>query len=217
MVAALKAFALYVPRRLVTTLIARGKVSALPSEVREVSVLFTDIVAFTARTETMGAAATAEFLNHHFALVTGCIEAEGGIIDKYIGDAVMALWGALETQADHAARAARAASAIVRAIRQDNARRMPPVRMRIGIHSGPVVVGNIGTPTRMNYTVVGDTVNTAQRLENLAKELLPDADVAILLSETTASMLPREIPAIPLGSHQLRGVGGAANVFALAT
>src|SRR5918996_678501 len=137
MVAALQAFALYVPRRLVTTLIARGEVAALPSEMREVSVLFTDIVAFTARTETMGAAATAEFLNHHFALVTACIEAEGGIIDKYIGDAAMALWGALETQADHAARAARAARAVARAIREDNAGRMPPVRMRIGIHSGP--------------------------------------------------------------------------------
>jgi adenylate cyclase len=218
MVAALQAFALYVPRRLVTTLIARGEVTALPSEVREVSVLFTDIVAFTARTETMGAAATAAFLNHHFALVTACIEAEGGIIDKYIGDAAMALWGALESQADHAARAARAARAIAQAIRADNAGRMPPpIRMRIGIHSGPVVVGNIGTPTRMNYTVVGDTVNTAQRLENLAKELLPDADVAILLSETTASMLPGEIPVIPLGQHQLRGRGGAAKVFAIAT
>jgi class 3 adenylate cyclase len=183
--------------------------------VREVTVLFTDIVAFTARTETMGAAATAEFLNHHFALVTACIEAEGGIIDKYIGDAVMALWGALEPQADHAARAARAARAIALAIRDDNAGRMPPVRMRIGLHSGPVVVGNIGTPTRMNYTVVGDTVNTAQRLENLAKELLPDADVAILLSDTTASALAREIPIVPLGTHQLRGIGGAARVFAL--
>jgi adenylate cyclase len=180
-----------------------------------VTVLFTDIVAFTARTETMGAAATAEFLNHHFALVTACIEAENGIIDKYIGDAAMALWGALEPQADHAARAARAARAIALAIRDDNAGRMPPVRMRIGIHSGPVVVGNIGTPTRMNYTVVGDTVNTAQRLENLAKELLPDADVAILLSETTARVLPREISVVPLGTHQLRGIGGAARVFAL--
>jgi class 3 adenylate cyclase len=199
----------------VTTLIARGEVTALPSETREVTVLFTDIVGFTARTETMGAAATAEFLNHHFALVTACIEAQGGIIDKYIGDAAMALWGALETQADHAARATRAAQAIAGAIRADNAARTPPVRMRIGIHSGPVVVGNIGTATRMNYTVVGDTVNTAQRLEALAKELAPEAEVAILLSETTASALPRDIPMCPLGTHQLRGIGGAARVFTL--
>jgi class 3 adenylate cyclase len=215
MVAALRAFALYVPRRLVTTLIARGDVAALPSEMREVTVLFTDIVGFTARTESMGAAATAEFLNHHFALVTACIEAEDGIIDKYIGDAVMALWGALETEVDHAARAARAARAIAWAIREDNAGRIPPVRVRIGIHSGPVVVGNIGTPTRMNYTVVGDTVNTAQRLENLAKELLPDADVAILLTDTTANALTPDIPVVPLGTHQLRGIGGGARVFSL--
>jgi class 3 adenylate cyclase len=215
MVAALRAFALYVPRRLVTTLIARGEVATLPSEMREVTVLFTDIVGFTARTESMGAAATAEFLNHHFALITASIEAEGGIVDKYIGDAVMALWGALETQPGHAVRAARAARAIARAIREDNVGRMPPVRMRIGIHSGPVVVGNIGTPTRMNYTVVGDTVNTAQRLENLAKELLPDADIAILLADTTAHALPPDLPVVPLGTHQLRGLGGLARVFAL--
>jgi adenylate cyclase len=67
----------------------------------------------------------------------------------------------------------------------------------------------------MNYTVVGDTVNTAQRLETLAKELRPDADIAILLTETTASALPPQISVIPLGTHQLRGIGEAARVFAL--
>jgi adenylate cyclase len=216
MVAALRAFALYVPRKLVTTLIARGEVAALPSESRDVTVLFTDIVAFTARTEAMGAAATAEFLNRHFALVTACIEDEAGIIDKYIGDAVMALWGAVDAQPDQAARAARAASAIARALRADNVGRVPPVRMRMGIHSGPVVVGNIGTPTRMNYTVVGDTVNTAQRLETLAKDLLPDVDVAILLSASTVDALPAEIRVHPLGAYGLRGLGGATAVFTLA-
>jgi adenylate cyclase len=208
--------ALYVPRTLVTTLIARGDVAALPSEIRDVTVLFTDIVGFTARTESMGAAAAARFLNDHFALVTACIEGEGGIVDKYIGDAVMAVWGALEAEPDHAVRAMRAARAIAEALRADNAGRTPPVRMRIGIHSGPVIVGNIGTPTRMNYTVVGDTVNTAQRLENLARDLLPACDVAILLSQSTASALPCDIALVSLGEHQLRGRGGPTQVLTFA-
>jgi class 3 adenylate cyclase len=205
-----------VPRTLVTTLIARGDVAALPSEVRDVTVLFTDIVGFTARAETMGAAAAAGFLNDHFTLVTACIEAEGGIVDKYIGDAVMAVWGSLEAQTDHPVRAVRAARAIAAAVRADNAGRTPPVRMRIGIHSGPVIVGNIGTSTRMDYTVVGDTVNTAQRLENLASQLLPEADVAILLSQSTASALPCEIVLVPRGEHLLRGRGGPTQVFTFA-
>jgi adenylate cyclase len=77
------------------------------------------------------------------------------------------------------------------------------------------VVGNIGTPTRMNYTVVGDTVNIAQRLETTGKDLLPDADVAVLLSATTADALPADIEIRPLGAHQLRGIGGTTEIFAL--
>ena len=215
MVAGLKAFALYVPRKLVLALIARGDLGALPSESREVTVLFTDVVGFTARTGSLGAVATAEFLNHHFGLVTACIEAEGGIVDKYIGDAVMALWGAVEPQPDHAVRAVRSAGAIAAALRRDNARRRQKVRMRIGVHTGPVVVGNIGTPTRMNYTVVGDTVNIAQRLETLGKDLLPHADVAVLLSASTAAALPADIEIRSLGAHQLRGIGGTTEIFTL--
>ena len=83
----------------------------------------------------------------------------------------------------------------------------------MGLHSGPAIVGNIGTSTRMDYTAVGDTVNTAQRLENLASELLPDVDVAILLSRSTASVLPCDIALVPLGDHQLRGRGDLVQVF----
>ena len=77
------------------------------------------------------------------------------------------------------------------------------------------MVGNIGTATRMNYTVVGDTVNTAQRLEAMAKELLPDAEVAILLSAATAAALPAAIGTVALGRHLLRGHGAGTEVFAL--
>jgi adenylate cyclase len=127
----------------------------------------------------------------------------------------MALWGALEPQPDHALRAVRAARAIAVAVHADNARRERPVRVRIGVHSGPVVVGNIGTATRMNYTVVGDTVNAAQRLEALAKQLLPEAEVAILISAATAAALPATLATVPLGRHALRGRGAPAEVFPL--
>lgn len=109
-----------------------------------------------------------------------------------MGDGLMALWGALDPQPDHAVRAA---AAIAGALRADNAGRAQPVRVRIGLHSGPVVVGNIGTPSRMNSTVVGDTVNTAQRIQELAKELAPRAEVAVLLSAATAARRPGEVHA----------------------
>jgi class 3 adenylate cyclase len=127
----------------------------------------------------------------------------------------MALWNAIEDQADHAARAARAARAIALAIRADNVEREVPVRVRIGLHSGPVVVGNIGTATRMNYTVVGDTVNVAQGLEVLAKELLPEVEVAILLSAATAGALPADLAVGSLGWHQLRGRDAPTEIFVL--
>ncbi|MFQ5974312.1 MAG: adenylate/guanylate cyclase domain-containing protein, partial [Alphaproteobacteria bacterium] len=165
----------YVPRSLVKRLIEQGDTRELTSEERELTVMFTDIVGFTTLSETMPAAETAAFLNDHFALLGASVEAEGGTIDKFIGDALMAFWGAPDEQEDNADRACRAARAIRRAVDRDNVRRQKegraPVRLRIGIHTGPVVVGNIGAPGRMNYTIVGDTVNTGQRVEALGKEL----------------------------------------------
>jgi adenylate cyclase len=215
MVRALRVFAAYVPKQIVQSLISRGIAVSLASQSRETTVLFTDVVGFTERTTSWSAEQTAEFLNHHLGVLTGCIEAEGGMVDKFIGDAVMALWNAIDDQPDHATRAARAALAIAVAIREDNRGREVPVRVRIGLHSGPVVVGNIGTATRMNYTVVGDTVNVAQRLEVLAKELRPDAEVAILLSATTAAALPQGLAVTSLGWHQLRGRDDPTEIFAL--
>ena len=215
MVGGLKAFALYLPHDLLRHLLARGDPATIASETREVTVLFTDIVGFTSRTERLSAEDTATFLNHHFALVSRCIEAEGGTIDKYIGDASMALWNVAEEQPDHAARAVRAAQAISAALAADNAGRAQPVRLCIGVHSGPVVVGNIGSATRMNYTVVGDTVNAANRLESLGRELLPDAEVAVLLSAATVAALPIGLQVVSLGGHILRGRDAPTEVFTL--
>jgi class 3 adenylate cyclase len=173
MLRGLRWFETYVPRTLVKLLIGRGEAKSLASVERRVTVLFTDIAGFTGLSQTMPAAEIADFLNHHFALVAKCVEAEGGTVDKYIGDSVMAFWGAPEPQPDHTERACRAAIGVSIALKSDNMARKregkPPVRVRIGVHTGEVVVGNIGAPGRINYTIVGDTVNAASRLEQLCK------------------------------------------------
>ena len=214
----LRWFETYVPRSLVMRLLQRGE-TELASEERQVTVLFTDIAGFTRMSTEMDAAALAAFLNRHFALLAARIEAEGGTVDKYIGDSVMAFWGAPEDQPDHAERGCRAALRAAAAIAEDNVERaregLAPVRMRMGLHSGPAIVGNIGAPGRVNYTLIGDTVNTAQRLEGLGKEF-PDEDAStILISGATRALIGDSFTAENLGSHQLRGRKTPTPVFRL--
>ncbi|WP_072379209.1 adenylate/guanylate cyclase domain-containing protein [Rhizobium tibeticum] len=219
LIATLHWFETYVPRRLVKQLMAQGEQATALVE-RDVTVLFTDIVDFTSLAERLSASDAAAFLNKHFQLLAACVEAEGGTIDKYIGDSLMAFWGAPELQSDHSARACRAASAIAAAIVVDNRRRrglgMPPVRIRIGIHAGPAMVGNIGAPGRINYTLVGDVVNTAQRLQEVAKACMTDDDQAVILvSDIVLRSAGSGCPARPVGQHVLRGRHEATNVFRL--
>ena len=209
MVVGLHWFETYVPRTLVHRLM-RQDGAAAASASRETTVLFTDIVGFTRQSETMDAGETADFLNGHFAMLTGCVEAENGTVDKFIGDGLMAFWGAPEEMPDHAARACRAALAMRAAVAAENGRRraegLAPVRVRVGIHTGSTVVGNIGAPGRINYTIVGDTVNTASRLEQLAKELVPgEPDLAIIASAQTVGAAGDGIDATPIGAHAIRG------------
>lgn len=216
---ALRWFSLYVPRRLVTRLLAEGE-ATMVSRRRQVTVMFTDIVGFTPMAEQLGEKETAELLNEHFALLAGFIEAEGGVIDKFMGDAVMATWGAIKRTDEHAAQACRAAHGIAEAIVAQNAARavegLPPVRLRVGLHSGPVVVGNIGSPGRINFTVVGDTVNAAQRLEVLGKLFLKDDEqVVVLCSETTYRAAGEAAQGEPVGEHHLTGREGTVEVWRL--
>lgn len=198
----------YLPKRLVERLIRQpGEVG---SEEREVTVMFTDIAGFTSLAEHRSARELATLLNQHFSLISSCIEKEGGTLDKYIGDSAMAFWNAPDRQPDHAARACRAAVAIARAM-QESARQhaeagLPVLRMRLGLHTGPALVGNIGAPGRMNYTIVGDTVNTAQRLQGLGRRFDDGhAPVIALASEATARAADDVVPMTELG---LRGVAG---------
>lgn len=208
----LKWFGAYVPERLVRRLMAAGE-AEVPSRRRIVTVMFTDIVEFTPQAESLPEQETAELLNHHFALLGACIEHEHGMIDKYIGDSVMAVWGGIQHMDDHADAALRAALAIVAVMREDNARRRAEgreiIRLRIGVHSGPVVVGNIGAPGRVNFTVVGDTVNIAQRFEQLGKEFMgPDDESVLLTSGETIALVDRAALGIELPNPELRYVKG---------
>jgi class 3 adenylate cyclase len=187
---------------------------AVRSRRRDVTVMFTDIVEFTPHAEDLAEQDTADLLNHHFALVGACIEREQGVIDKYIGDSVMAVWGGLSRMEDHADHAVRAALAIAQVLREDNATRRASgkqvIRVRIGLHSGPVVVGNIGAPGRVNFTVVGDTVNVANRFEQLGKEFMSDGDEIVVLAsaETLAAIKDRSSLGIDLPEPVIRQVKG---------
>jgi len=218
MLEGVKSFGRYVPRGLVRRLIQEHRVGA-GSEERDLTVMFTDIAGFTATCEGMSAGEVADFINRHLTLVADCIESEGGTIDKYIGDAVMAFWGAPDHVDDAPARACRAALAIRAAIFRDNEARVaegnPAVRMRIGIHRGPLIVGDIGAPQRINYTVVGDVVNAAQRLEGLGKEIDPRADVIVLTSAETIRGTEFERNATHEGCHAVKGKQQQLDVYRL--
>jgi adenylate cyclase len=219
MIRGLRLFATYVPRSLVHRLLGMQSGAGLRPEEREITVLFTDIVAFTELSRRLTPLRLAAFLNRHFEILGRAIDAEGGTIDKYIGDSVMAFWGAPDYQPDHALRACRAALAMAEAVQADNARRSAkgraPIRLRIGLHTGPAIVGNIGAPSRINYTLVGDTVNVAQRLEQLGKSYSAEKDVTIVASEATLARAGMLAQGQALGAQGLKGRPGAMEVYAL--
>ncbi len=221
MIGALRWFEAYVPKQLARHLLRKGDTRSIESANRNLTVLFTDIVGYSTFSQGQSAAEVAEFLNHHFGLVIRCIEDEGGVVDKFIGDCVMAYWGAPEKIKNRAERACRAALAIRETIGRDNAerraRRLAPLRMRIGIHSGEATVANIVSASRLNYTIIGDMVNVGQRIEQLGKELEPAPvdDVVILISEATRADLGDGFAPRRIGKFPLRGREGEMEIFAL--
>ncbi|MEP3279045.1 MAG: adenylate/guanylate cyclase domain-containing protein [Stappiaceae bacterium] len=210
---ALLAFARYVPRDLVNTLISSDFSALEKTELREMTILFTDIAGFTGTAAAMSAEETADFLNHHFEELTSCISQTQGTIDKYVGDGIMAFWGAPSVQHDHAQRAADAIGLITKKIRQSNELNNNQIRVRIGVHTGKVVVGNIGSQQRMNYTVIGDAVNVAARLQELGKEVDQDADVIALGSEETIERLQGNRQTSAIGQYLLRGRDRKTTVY----
>ena len=174
-------------------------------KVAEVSVMFADLVGFTALSERIDPSDVAEILEGYFTHATEAIFAAGGTLDKFIGDCVMAFFGAPIAQADHALRAVQAAVAIQDAMEQwsieREARGQSPVRARIAVNSGPVVVGDVGSARRVDYTVLGNTVNVAARLES---SVATPGEIAI--GGETHRLLAGAIPTEALGERQLKGL-----------
>ena len=217
MLIGLRAFSTYVPRSLVAKLVRTGEIGIAEPRDTIVTVMFTDIADFTALSEQMDAAAAAKLLNRHFAILCRAVDAHGGTVDKFLGDGLMAFFGAPDRLKGHAAAAVRAAVQIREDLAADNQSAAlegrVAFRVRIGIHTGPVIVGNIGASDRVNYTIIGDTVNVSQRLQGLGKVLAPDAAMTIAVSAETESRLDDRFETIPSGRHRLRGRGEAIEVF----
>lgn len=188
--------------------------SGLGGETREVTVLFCDIRSFTAMSEKMEAAEVVSLLNKYFTALGQCITAHHGIINKYIGDAIMAIFGAPVKSDNSAKDAFEAAIDMRKALIEVNKdflkEGLPEVRFGIGIHTGPVFAGTIGAANRMEYTVIGDTVNTASRLESLCKTYKTD----LLISDASASRLEKESDKLKfLVDAEIRGKTGTMKVY----
>jgi adenylate cyclase len=178
----------YMDPKLADQLMAGGE-EILGGKVVDVTVLFSDIRGFTTLTEVLGAQGTVSLLNDYFTLMVDCLQAEGGMLDKFIGDAIMAAFGIPLAHEDDEDRAVRCAISMIRSLTAFNAQRAAtghkPVDIGIGLNSAQVVSGNIGSPKRMDYTIIGDGVNLAARLESACKQY----NARILISEFTHAKL----------------------------
>jgi adenylate cyclase len=171
--AALQSFSRYVPLEIVKELVAKGEVARIGGHTETLTVLFTDIAGFTSLSEAMTPEALTNHLARYFQAMIDALHRHGATVDKIVGDAIVAFWGAPTPMPDPADRALKAVlecrDILADLNRTWRAQGLPELPTRFGLATGPVVVGNIGAPTRLAYTVLGDTVNLASRLEGLNK------------------------------------------------
>jgi adenylate cyclase len=190
-----------VASRILTTSDTQGAELGAP-EVREVTVLFADISGFTSMSETMSPSAVARLLNDYLSRMTDVIFKYEGTLDKYIGDAIMAVFGAPLDMPDHAQRAVRTALEMQERLAEWNAERKdgPAFHVRIGINSGKAVAGEIGSVNKKEYTVLGDTVNTASRIESSVAR-----PGSVVVGQQTVALVQGQFELHPLGSFSLKG------------
>jgi len=209
----------YVGRDVLAEIMAESP--ALSGERREVSVLVSDIRGFTTLSEKLPAERVAAQLNDYFPAMVGAIFAHRGTVDDFIGDGILAVFGAPLSDQDHARHAAQAAVAMQRGLEALNhgweARGLPTLRMGIGIHTGVVFAGNVGSPERVKYTVIGDVVNVTARLEGVNKELgttlLLTEEARVAIGDGVETRYRGEVPvkgrAEPLRVYELTGLHAA--------
>lgn len=190
----------------------------LGGEEREVTILFSDIRGFTSLSEFRSPKEVLSFLNVYFTRMSAIIEAHGGVVDKYIGDAIMALFGAPLKHDDDADRAIAAAIAMVEALEEinremENQGILPRLEMGIGVNTGMVVVGNMGSIDRLNYTVIGDAVNIASRIQGLTK--IKKFQTKIIISEGTLGKARKPYTTKNLGQVKVKGKSQAIAIYAL--
>lgn len=208
-----RAFAQYVPAEVVNRLIERPELLELGGEERELTLLFADLANFTTMSEKLAPRAVVAVLGKYFDAMSTVIYRHSGTVDKYIGDGIMAFWGAPLPDDRHAERALQAAIDMQDQFRK-LARRLerkgaPVMSMRIGIHTGNVIVGNVGSRARFAYTAIGDAVNLASRLEGANKAY----GTSILLSEATVLRLKDKVSLRPVDSVMVKGRTDAVMIF----
>jgi adenylate cyclase len=178
-------FSFYMSEKVIAHLMSHPELLNLGGERRHVTLFFSDLAGFTSISERLSAEEVVGLLNDYLSRMTDIILDEEGTVDKFEGDAIMAFWGAPLPQEDQALRACRAAlrqqAALSELNQQFQEMGLPPLAMRIGLHTGEAVVGNLGSEKRFDYTAIGDTVNLASRLEGLNKFY----GTYIMVSETT--------------------------------
>ncbi|SIQ69189.1 CHASE2 domain-containing protein [Pseudacidovorax sp. RU35E] len=210
--ALVRLFGAYVPPQLVDDMAREPHRYTMRAESRVLTVMFCDMRGFTHLAEHMAPATLQALLHEVFTRFTEIVNHHGGTVDKYMGDCLMAFWGAPVVQVDHAERAVRAAQDIVAALPALNARHdahgLPNVAIGIGLNSGTVVVGNMGSAYRRSYTAIGDAVNLAARLEGLCTVYR----VPIVAGESTVAHMP-DAPWRELGEVQVRGRQRGVHIY----
>jgi adenylate cyclase len=203
-------FGQHVSPQVVDRLLAAG--STRSSDTRQVAVMFVDIRGFTAAARTRTPQEVVDRLDAAFTVLVEIVDHNGGIVNKFLGDGFLALFGAPLDDPDAPRRAVTAAREMLAAIEQHNIRSDWPLRIGIGLHLGHVVAGNVGSPRRKEYTVIGDTVNLASRIEGLNKEF----GSQLLISDTVKQAIGQDVDAIPLGDVPVRGYEQPVRVWRLA-